>query len=153
MTEPTLSLTLTIEQAAAMSRQLDLANRIHLCQFREIEMIARMGGLKHHTGRPLTMDECDDLDDLLPKICNIFGFASNASFGIGSHHVSGDAHRGYEIKKVVDRVLAMHREPNPTGFRGVNYDGLIVRYTKDPAPVAVISEQSGGVDTQLEVKL
>ena len=74
----------------------------------------------------------------------LFGFASNASFGIGSHHDSGDAHRGYEIKKVVDRVLAMHREPNPTGFRGVNYDGLIVRYTKDPAPVAVISGDNDG---------
>lgn len=133
-----LTLTITTDQAAAMSRQLDLAMRIHLLQFREIEHMARMGELKHQTGRRLTMDECKQLDFWLALVSGIFGFESNASFGIGSSHVSTDAHRGYEIKKVVDKALAEWREPNPQGMRGVDRDGLICRYTNDPAPVAKV---------------
>jgi hypothetical protein len=144
MTGSTLALTLTIDQAAALSRQLDLAMRIHLIQFRELEHIARMGELKHRSGRALTMDECSQLDVWLKLASGIFGFESNSSFGIGSPHVSDDAHRGYEIMKVVQKALATHRDPNPTGIRGVNYDGLCVRYTKDPAPVAAISGDNDG---------
>lgn len=144
MSEPTLSLTLTIEQAAAMSRQQDLAARIHMLQLGGIEQLARMGELKHRSGRMLNDDECTSLNVWLRMLSGVFGFPSNASFGIGSPYVSEDAHRGYEIKKVVDKAIAMHRDPNPTGFRGVNYDGLICRYTKDPAPVAVISGDNDG---------
>ena len=137
-----VTLTMTTDQAAAVSRMLDLATRMHLCQFREIQHLARMGELMHRDGRRLTSEECGQLDYALASVCAVFGFQTNASFGIGSQHVSTDAHRGYEVKKVIEKTLAEFREPNPTGIRGVNYDGLICRYTDDPAPVATVATQS-----------
>lgn len=137
MTEPTLSLTLTIEQAAAMSRQLDLANRIHLCQFSQIAYIAESDGVKHKSGRILTTDECFSLNYFLGAAAGMFGFEPGANFSIGSKIVSEDAHRGWEINKVVAHALAVHRGVTDIG-------GLGVRYTTDPAPVAVISGDNDG---------
>lgn len=136
----TVTMTMTPEQASAMSRMLDLAVRIHMCQFSELEMEARFGHIKHHDGRELDIDERDTLRHLCARMAEVFGFSSSASFGIGSHHVSDDAHRGYEIKKVLDKALAVWRDPKPKGIPGVDYDGLIVRYTSDPAPVAEVKE-------------
>lgn len=135
---PKLTLEIDIDQAAAMARMLDLAVRIHMCQFGEIEYYARAQEIKHQTGRPMNSDEWKELEEACNRMKAVFGFGSGASFGIGSQHISKDAHRGYEIKKVVDKALAMHGDPNPQGLRGVNYDGLVVRYTNDPAPVAVV---------------
>jgi len=137
MTEPTLSLTLTIEQAAALSRQQDLAARISMCQFGEIEQLARTGEMKHRSGRAINEDECVSLNVWLRMVAGIFGFAPNASFSIGSPHVSEDAHRGWEIRKVIDKALAVHRGVMDIG-------GLGVRYTTDPVPVAAISGDNDG---------
>ena len=45
--------------------------------------------------------------------------------------------RAYEVKKVIDKAVSEHKNPTPE-FRTVHYDGLTVRYTSDPAPVAEI---------------
>jgi hypothetical protein len=137
----TLQITLTIDQAAAMTRMLDLATRIHMAQFGEIEQLARFGSIKRRDGLEASPDDRDTLGDALRVITGLFGFSGlGHSHGIGSPHVSTDAHRAYELKKVVEKALAMHRDPNPQGIRGVQYDGLIVRYTADPVPVAEIKE-------------
>ncbi len=132
-----MTLTVTPDQVAAIARMLDLSMRMHLCQFGEIEMLTRMGTIKHATGRDLTMDECAQAEIWIGMLKKVFGFASGASFGIGSPHISMDARRGYEAMKVIQKALAMHNDPNPI-MRSVNYDGLTVRYTSDAAPVAVI---------------
>ena len=137
MSEVTLKM--NVEQAHAIVSLLDLAVRINMCQFGEFEQWARMGIIKHRDGRELNYDELETLEGTLRYVASIFGFPSNANFGIGSPHVGKDAHRGYEVKKVLDKALAVHRDPNPKGLRGVNYDGLIVRYTNDPAPTATIT--------------
>jgi len=134
-----VTLKMNVEQAHAIVSLLDLAVRINMCQFGEFEQWARMGIIKHRDGRELSYGELETLDGTLRYVSSIFGFPSNANFGIGSPHVSDTAKRGYEIKKVLDKALAVHREPNPKGLRGVNYDGLIVRYTNDPAPTATIT--------------
>ena len=136
----TVIIAMTPGQAQALTSLLDLAVRIHLCQFGEIEWMARMGILKHQTGRNLKSDEWDTAKYLADRMKNVFGFSPSASFGIGSPHVHIDAHRGYEVKKVLDKALAEWREPNPQGFRGVNYDGLTARYTDDPAPAVEAKE-------------
>jgi hypothetical protein len=138
-----LTLKITTDQAVAISRMLDLATRIHLCQFCEIEYLARTGEIKHVSGRKLKSDEWDQVQDAGLRMKQVFGFGFGASFGVGSPHVSDDAHRGYEVKKVLDKALAEFHEPNPKGMRGVNYDGLIVRYTDDPAPVATVAARGG----------
>jgi len=131
----TVTIECTPDQAAALTRMLDLSVRIHMCQFWEIEMLARFESIKHVEGRPLTLDERDELRLRLARVSEVFGFSPSASFGVGSPHVDSDAHRGYELKKVLEKAIAEWREPNPQGIRGVNYDGLIVRYTDDQASV------------------
>jgi hypothetical protein len=142
-----LTLTVTIDQATSMTRLLDIATRIHLGQFGEIDYLAKCGEIKHRNGNNLGVDDCDLLKNLIDKMQHIFGFSGGSSFGIGSPHVCMDAHCGYEIKKVIEKALAEHRDPNPS-FRGVNYDGLTVRYTNDPAPVAVIQNSQTNKETE-----
>lgn len=137
----TVTIECTADQAAALARMLDLATRIHLCQFGEIEYLARTGEIKHRSGRKLSSDETGELSHLLELVSSQFGFPSNANFGVGSPHVSKDSHRGYEVKKVLQKALAEHLDPNPKGLRGVDYDGLTVRYTDDPAPVAAVKRE------------
>lgn len=55
------------------------------------------------------------------------------------HHATKNANRCYEIMKVVQKAVAEDRNPNPS-FKGVDYDGLTVRYTDDPVPEAAIVE-------------
>jgi len=136
----TVTMTLTPDQARAIAGMLEVAVRVHLCQFGEIEWMARMGILKHQTGRSLASDEWDMIKYLSGRMSGVFGFSPNASFGIGSPQVYIDAQRGYEVKKVLDKALAEWREPNPKGIRGVDYDGLIVRYTPDPVPAVEVKE-------------
>lgn len=136
-----VTLEMTVEQAAAIAHMLDLATRIHLCQFSEIEWLSRLGYIKHRLGHNLNQDDWGHIEVYADHMKSVFGFPSNASFGIGSPHVSKDAHRGYEVKKVLEKALAEHRDPNPKGLRGVNYDGLVVRYTDDPVPVAAVVKQ------------
>jgi len=70
----------------------------------------------------------------------ILGFNPNSSLGIGHPHLDESANRTWEVKKAVEQALAVHRDPSPD-FKGVNYDGNIVRYTRDPAPVVTVSER------------
>jgi hypothetical protein len=99
-----------------------------------------MGYIKHRLGHELSMDDLEQIETYAKLMAEVFGFSPGASFGIGSHHVSSDAHRAYEVKKVMEKALAVWRDPNPQGIKGVNYDGLIVRYASDPAPVAEVRE-------------
>jgi hypothetical protein len=88
-----------------------------------------------------TGDLRDGIDDLMKQAKKLLGHSATSSFGIGHTYVPIDAKRCYEVEKVLDRALSEHRDQNPK-FRGVNYDGLTVRYTTDPAPVAEVKEQA-----------
>lgn len=76
---------------------------------------------------------CDDIRELMLEAKTVLGYPKNGSHGIGHPHVCESGRRAYELQKVLEKVLAIHRNPNPE-FRGVSYDGLGPRYTKDPAP-------------------
>lgn len=143
-----VALKMTIDQADALVSLVDLAVRMNMCQFGELEYWARTGLIKHRDGRELSLGELDSLESAMHQVSGIFGFASNASFGIGSPQVSKYAHRGYEVKKVLEKALAEFRAPNHMGLRGVNYDGLIVRYTDDTAPVATVDTAPSKSDKQ-----
>ena len=132
-----LTLELTLEQAEALTRCLDLAFRMHLCQFCEIEMLARMHVIRNRDGEVPSRDDLEALKAYLDGAARILGFSAGSSHGIGSKNVHDEAKRGYEIMKVMQKVLVYERNPNPS-FKGVHHDGLIVRYTNDPAPIALI---------------
>jgi phosphoribosylamine-glycine ligase len=88
--------------------------------------------------RQLAQRECiDALDTAMLHAKFHLGYPSNGSMGIGHPHVHVTAKRAYEVEKVLDKVLSEHKDPSPK-FRGVNYDGLIVRYTNDPEPTASV---------------
>lgn len=137
-TQDKLNLELTIPQARAVVGALDLFTRLSLGQFRALEDMIRQEAIKKADGSPADMDTCEQIDGVLKQVAALMGFSYNSSRGIGNPHNSIESARAYEIKKVVEKTLAEHSDPNPS-FRGVNYDGLIVRYTQDPAPKAAIT--------------
>lgn len=133
-----LTLELTLEQAEALTRLLDLAMRMHLVQFSEIEMLARMHVIRNRDGKIPSNDDLQDMKTHLDNAARVLGFSDGASHGIGSNNVHDEAKHGYEIMKVVQKVLASERNPNPN-FRGVHYGSLIVRLTNDPEPIATLT--------------
>lgn len=135
-------LTLTPEQAVAVRDALDLYSRICIGQIEEIGQLVRFGTIpmRNPADMPREMadaDRCDEIVRLLNDAKAILGYPISGSNGIGHPHVDASGHRAYEIKKVLAKALAEHRDPAPQ-FRGVDYDGLTVRYTQDPAPVAEV---------------
>jgi hypothetical protein len=129
----TLTLTLTIEQARAVSAMLESAVRISIGQVEEVVFMV--------CAQERNPDTVETADGLCRAIKTTVGISRNGSHGIGSGLVSVGAKRAYEVVKVMQQALAVHHNPNPD-FKGVHYDGLTVRYTQDPAPVAKIEDQA-----------
>lgn len=141
----TLTLTLTPEQGQAVSAALDLFVRLGIGQLEEVAHLVRLGTIP--AARPgdqpreaVSYGNADEIAHLLSEVKALLGYPANGSNGIGHPHVALAAHRAYEVKKVMDRALALDRDPTPP-FPTVNYDGLLVRYTEDPAPSAVVDDK------------
>lgn len=138
-----IQLTLTPEQARVVQDALDVYTRITLGQFEKLTELMRSGVVSRagtpDTPRALpTIENIEFCEALLKQVKSELGFPSNGSHGIGHAHVHLSGARAYEVHKVLARTLAEMTNPNPS-FKGVNYDGLLVRYTQDPEPVAVPS--------------
>lgn len=147
MSTKRVHIVLTAEQAGAVCAALDLYSRMGIGQVREIVNLVRAGSIPFAT-KPASFDDqmrrLDEIDAMAQQIAISLGFDSNASLGIGNKRVPIAAHRAYEVQKVIDKALAEDRDPDPQ-FNGVHYDGLSVRYTDDPAPVAQVehAEETG----------
>jgi hypothetical protein len=63
----------------------------------------------------------------------LLGLPSNGSNGVGHRDNHITVTRSYEVLKVLKKVEAELSNPTPT-IRGVERDGLTVRYTSDPQP-------------------
>lgn len=132
---------MTLEQAEANCKALDLLTRICMGQINIIEELFRYEGVKARDssspsgGRNLTQEELKEVGSLCASMKGVLGFERGASFSIGSQAVNSDAHRAYEVLCVLREALAKDRTPNGSS---VWHYGLTVRYTKDPAPVASI---------------
>lgn len=141
----TVQLTLTIDQAAAISEACEVLTRLGIGQIEYVAEMVRFDALRPYTTAKepdrgwSDPDRCERIDALCYAIKRELRMPVNGSRGIGHPHNPMQVRRAYEMKKVIDKVLAEHRDPNPS-FRNVNYDGLGPRYTSDPAPQAVVSE-------------
>lgn len=138
--EPLVQITLTIGQAYAVADALEMYSRLALGQIEHIAEAVRDGFIpinKDSQAARRTSETFAKVDDACALLKGDLGFLPGASYGIGNRQVSTQAHRAYEIKKVLERELALQVNPNPA-FRGVHYDGLTIRYTDDPAPECVI---------------
>ena len=136
-----ITITITIPQARAMVEALDLYMRLGLGQVYMVAEMVADGSIPIKAGsldKP-EMDVIRNVAALCNEIRRELGFLPGESYGVGNRAVSDKAHRAYEIEKVVKKALAIYDDPTPT-FRGVNYDGLSIRYTGDPAPVCRIAE-------------
>lgn len=136
----TVHMMLTLDQAHAVCAALDLYTRIGIGQWEELAHLVRLGEIpvSRPAAEPRAAPDpviCDRVAALVGAIKQELGYPWNGSNGIGHPHVTPSAHRCFEIQKVLAQALAVHRNPHPA-FRGVDYDGLSVRYTQDPAPVA-----------------
>ena len=135
-----IHLELTIEQAQALIDAADLYARLGIGQFEEFTSLMRfevikMADYNGKTSTPVPRNVLDEVEQHVSAIKALIGHPRNGSYGIGHPSLHATVGRNYEIKKVLEQAVAYERDPNPD-FKGVNYDGLIVRYTSDPAPVA-----------------
>lgn len=136
----TVTITCTDKQAECITRALELYTRLGLGQFEEVTYLCRTGQIRSRNG------VCtDDEDDLINIHCNqiksLLGHPPNGSFGIGNDLLHPMTQRAYEIKKQIDKARAEYLHPNPR-FRGVDYDGRIVRYTEDPDITVSVSDSN-----------
>lgn len=131
-----------LEQAHVLVAALDLYTRLGIGQLEMVEELFRMEAIP--ASRPVSFDErmamAEALRDQMNAAKQTIGFPRGGSLGIGGTLVPIGAQRAYEMQKVLAKALAEYREPKPS-FRGVNYDGLILRYTQDPVPTATVTAQ------------
>ncbi len=135
-------LSMSLETAQAVARALDLFTRLGLGKFDAVaELVAGdliPVGITDPGGnvperKSADPEQLERIRLLCQSIKSEMGYPTNGSNGIGHPHVAIEFLRTYEAMKVLDKALAENRDPNPR-FRGVHYDGLICRYTQDPAP-------------------
>lgn len=136
-------MTLTIEQANAVVNALDTYARLCIGQIECVADLVRDGTIPLRADSraeriPVGYHAQRAVEEHLDQAKQYMGYPSNGSNGIGHPHVHVTGHRAWEVRKALQKALAVHHDPNPS-FRGVDYDGIIVRYTQDPLPVAVIS--------------
>ncbi len=141
--ETRLQLDVSIDHAKAIADALDLFTRLSLGQYDELSNRFAFGELPvacgdSNAGRLPTVEECCEYRRLCTELKCLAGHAHGSSFGLGSPAVSKAAHRNYEVMKALKQQLALHRDPAPS-FRGVDYDGLTVRYALETAPTCAIS--------------
>lgn len=140
----TISRELSTSQAQAASEALDLLSRLGIGQIDQLAELVRMDAVQCLNGDKLehsSPETCQIVDGVVQHAERLFDYPYGARYGIGHQYVSDVAHHSWELKKVLDKALAMHRDPNPT-FRGVNYDGVTVKYTKEPIPEVEVSGNS-----------
>lgn len=135
----------TVEQAQALIPALDFYCRMGLGQVTEIGFRVRMDHIlsrsrdRNEEFRSSEFDVCEKVDYLIREWALQLFYPSGGSYGMGHRCVHEDANRSWEIKKVIDKVVSEELNPNPN-MRGVNYDGLSLRYTRDLAPEATVTD-------------
>lgn len=138
---------MTLDQAEAVAEGLDLSGRIMMGQIEEIATLARMQRLfvrddRSPDGhRAPTADEIDRIAEHAAAIAGILGHRGG-SFGIGARGLPLAAKRQYEVQKALQKVVADHRQP---GGMTVHHDGVTVRYTRDPEPLAELATIEGNI--------
>lgn len=134
-----------LKHAYAIKNALDVYTRVCIGQFTsETECVLAQDILCFAPPglTPKPLDSSMAWGPLQTEMINLkraLGFSANGSYGIGHPHVHISALRAWEILKVLSKALAEHRAPSPkVTLRGVDYDGLFIRYTTDAPPEVTI---------------
>lgn len=132
----------TEAQAYALRDALELYARICIGQFHQISELMRAGVIpmaSDGSGMRSTVDvrEVIAAEEALTAAKACCGNPANGGMSIGNPHVHESAKRAWEMLKVVQKTLAEERQEEGPA-RGVHHQGLMVRYTDDPAPTCVV---------------
>ncbi len=137
-----LAVVCSLQEGQVVAEALDAYTRIGMGQIMIVSELLRFGTVKVEGASSdsgmANLREVDRFEALVERLRGSLNFSAGQSLGVGNRSVKVEAHRAWEMCKVVRQALAMHRDPSPA-FRGVHYDGLdLLRYTKDPKPRASI---------------
>ncbi len=125
-----VTITLNEAQARTVCDALDLYARIGIGQLQEVSSLVRQGFLVPTKTPKDAGWFYDGFDSVMNSAKSMLGLSGSSSYGIGHNSVNVDAKRAFELRKQIEKPMALAGDPDP-GFRGVNYDGRIVRYTDD----------------------
>lgn len=139
-----VTLTMSVSRAQAVKSALELFSRLSIGQIESVTEMLRHGDIPRRgdssSPRALpTIDQIESIDALLMEAKSILGYSRGGSLWVGNPHVTEAGHLAWETYKELSRALAVHRNPAPS-FRGVDYDGNLLRYTQEPLPVATVQE-------------
>ncbi len=132
----------SLQEGQVVAEALDAYTRIGMGQIMIVSELLRFGTVKVEGASPgsgmANLRELDRFEALVERLRSSLNFSAGQSLGVGNRSVKVEAHRAWEMCKVVRQALAMHRDPSPA-FKGVHYDGLdLLRYTADPKPKAEV---------------
>ncbi len=134
-------------QARAVKDALDTYTRLAIGQIDVVTQLVRFGAIpvggKQGERQVASVEQIERVEALVNEIKAVLGYSVGGSNGIGHRHVDASGHRAYEAMKALAKAIAIEANPNP-GFRGVDYDGITVRYTADPEPVATAAAPAAG---------
>lgn len=139
-----ISVELNLDEGQTLVNALDTYSRILIGQFQIAEEVYREYSFFDYKGNDQEefsqrIEVCNGVRDHINMAKAVLGYPVNGSHGIGHPHIDISGLRAYELKKVVSKVIAEDRDPNPA-FKTVHYDGLTLRYTDDPEATAEIKE-------------
>lgn len=128
----------TEAQAYALRDALELYARICIGQFHQISELMRAGVIpmaSDGSGQRSTVPVAaiNAAEDALTVAKACCGNPANGGMSIGNPHVHDSGKRAWELLKVVQKTLAEERHEDGAAS-GVHHNGLMVRYTDDPAP-------------------
>ena len=112
--EPTITITMSMDQARLLSQTVDIVCRLHLNQFNVIKDVC------HREGQPFPDHE--KLQDIEWQLKQLFSpeLSHNSYWGIYNTQISNDARTLFDMKQQIRNQLAWYS--NPLGGWTVDYD-------------------------------
>src|SRR5574343_300603 len=113
--EPTITITMSMDQARLLSQTVDIVCRLHLNQFNVIKDVC------HREGQP--SPDHDKLQDIEWQLKQLFSpeLSHNSYWGIYNTQISNDARTLFDMKQQIRNALAWYKNPLGGGWT-VDYD-------------------------------
>lgn len=136
-----VTLELNEKQAQTILDALDLYSRVGCGQFKAVGEVVSMQwpGEKY-----LARDDADyglsmAQAALFPELRSY-----HASYGIPNREVPLEFRRAYDLKKHIQRPMAIARDPKPT-LLTVDYDGAVLNVSDEPLPTVRVEQEGSNV--------
>ena len=127
--EPTVTITMSMDQARLLTSVCDIVTRLHLNQFSILKDVC------HRKGQPFP--DHDKLQDIEWELKQLFSpeLTHNSYWGIYNTQISNDARTLFDMKQQIRNALAWYS--NPLGGWTVDYDEFMATDAENQ-PIQVI---------------